>query len=100
MLVINPDDCIDCALCEPVCPENAIYADTEIPEVEQLSLELNARLSLQWPPIYKSKPPMPDAEKWKGVANKWALLQEEAGEIEDTQSAPQHTMLGKQVAES
>ena len=100
MLVINPDDCIDCALCEPVCLENAIFADIEIPMIEQLSLELNARFSQQWPPIYKSKPSMPDAEKWKGVADKWALLQEEAGEIEDTQDVPQHTMLGKQMTES
>lgn len=74
MLVINPDDCIDCGLCESACPEQAIYADADLPADELHALELNAKWSACWPVIYKSKAPLPDAERWSGVANKWSLL--------------------------
>ena len=45
MLVINPDECIDCALCEPECPANAIFSEDEIPEDQKDFLQLNAELS-------------------------------------------------------
>ena len=44
-LVINPDECIDCALCEPECPVDAIFSEDELPENEQQFLELNAELA-------------------------------------------------------
>jgi ferredoxin len=47
MLVINPDECIDCGVCEPECPPKAIVPDTE-KGMEQW-LELNRTLSTQWP---------------------------------------------------
>ena len=44
-LVINPDECIDCALCEPECPANAIFSEDELPEGQEVFIELNAELS-------------------------------------------------------
>ena len=69
-LVINPDECIDCALCEPECPVDAIYSEDELPEGEQEYLELNAELCETWPNITEKKDPLPDAEDWAEVKNK------------------------------
>ena len=68
MLVIHPDECIDCGVCEPECPADAIRPDTE-PGLEKW-LELNTRLSESWPNITKKKDPMPDAEKYDGEEGK------------------------------
>src|SRR6187551_1704939 len=70
MLVINPDECIDCALCEPECPVDAIHAEDEVPEDQQDFVELNHRLSLVWPNITAVKLPPPDADEWKGKPGK------------------------------
>lgn len=74
-LAINPDECIDCAVCVPECPVNAIYADTDLPEDQRLFLEINAEVSKTWPAIVRKKDPLPDAEKWKPVTNKRFLLE-------------------------
>ncbi|WP_230970231.1 ferredoxin family protein [Nitrogeniibacter aestuarii] len=79
MLVIHPEDCIDCGLCEPECPEKAIFADTDLPDDELNALDINTRLAECWPVICKCIDPMPEAERWSGVANKWPLLEIEAG---------------------
>ena len=50
-LVINPDECIDCALCEPECPANAIFSEDELPAGQEVFIELNAELSQTWPNI-------------------------------------------------
>ena len=50
-LVINPDECIDCALCEPECPANAIFSEDELPEGQEVFIELNTELSQKWPNI-------------------------------------------------
>ena len=55
MLVIHPDECIDCALCEPECPVDAIFADDEVPEDQLVFVELNAELAELWPTLPKSK---------------------------------------------
>ena len=55
-LVINPDECIDCALCEPECPVDAIFSEDELPEEEQAFLELNAELCEIWPNITEKRP--------------------------------------------
>ena len=47
-LVINPDECIDCALCEPECPANAIFSEDELPAGQEVFIELNAELSEKW----------------------------------------------------
>ena len=61
MLAINPDECIDCALCEPECPVDAIFADDELPADQIDFIEINAVKSEEWPNITETKEPM--AEK-------------------------------------
>jgi ferredoxin len=75
MLVINPDECIDCALCEPECPVNAIYAEDEVPEDQIQFIKLNAELADIWPNITEMKPAPADAEQWNGVPNKLQYLE-------------------------
>jgi len=73
-LVIHPDECIDCALCEPECPVDAIYAEDELPDDQKEFLDLNADLAERWPNITQMKPALEDAEKWNGVEDKRKLL--------------------------
>ena len=73
-LVINPDECIDCSLCVPACPAEAIYPDDEVPADQQEFTLLNATLSQQWPNINKMQTPAADAQQWNGKADKKALL--------------------------
>jgi ferredoxin len=73
-LVIHPDECIDCALCEPECPVDAIYAEDELPEDQQVFLALNAELAQKWTNITEMKPALEDAEKWKNVPGKLQYL--------------------------
>ena len=75
MLVINPDECIDCALCEPECPVDAIYADDELPEDQKEFLEINQELSEKWEVITEMKDALPDAEEWANKTNKRELLE-------------------------
>ena len=74
-LVINPDECIDCAVCVPECPIDAIYADTDLPEDQKVFKEINADLFKIWPRITKQKSPLPDHETWNGKPNKRDLLE-------------------------
>jgi len=74
-LVINPDECIDCSLCVPACPAEAIYPDDEVPSDQLEFIKLNAELSRSWPNIDKQKAPPKDAEDWNGQANKKKLLE-------------------------
>jgi len=73
-LAIDPDGCIDCAVCVPECPEDAIYAESDVPEDQKQFIEINAELARLWTPITKSKAAMPEHEKWSGVANKLQYL--------------------------
>jgi len=75
MLVIHPDECIDCALCEPECPVDAIFSEDELPDDQQEFMELNAELSEVWPNITEIKDPPADAEDWKETPNKRELLE-------------------------
>ena len=71
MLVINPDECIDCGVCEPECPINAIVADTSYQENDKNKwLLLNKKFSAIWPNIIKKKEPMNEHEKYKDIKNK------------------------------
>lgn len=74
-LAINPDECIDCAVCVPECPANAIYSDTEVPADQREFIALNAELARGWPSIVRKKDPLPDAEQWDGKPNKRNLLE-------------------------
>ncbi len=74
-LVIHPDECIDCALCEPECPVDAIYAEDELPEDQQEFLQLNADLAEQWSNITEKKDALPDAEEWADKKDKLQYLE-------------------------
>ncbi len=74
-LVIDPEECIDCTLCEPECPIGAIFADDDVPEGQEQFIELNAELSLQWPVINVSTDSPADAAEWEGVPDKLKLLE-------------------------
>ncbi len=74
-LVIDPEECIDCDLCVPECPANAIYMDDDLPEDQKQFLELNEKLSLEWPTIPTKKEPLEDAEDWDGVPDKLQHLE-------------------------
>ena len=75
-LTIDPDECIDCAVCIPECPVSAIYAEEDVPEGQGHMTKLNAELStIGWPSITKRKAALPDAEVWKDKTGKLAQLQ-------------------------
>ncbi|MBN2692546.1 MAG: ferredoxin family protein [Burkholderiaceae bacterium] len=74
-LVIDPDECIDCAVCVPECPANAIYAEEDVPGDQQSFIKINAELSRQWPSITKRKPAPDDADEWKDKPDKMQYLQ-------------------------
>ena len=75
-LVIDPDECIDCAVCIPECPVNAIYAEEDVPAGQAHFVELNRKGALDWPVISKRKAPLPDAEQWKDASDKLASLKD------------------------
>ena len=72
MLTIDPDECIDCAVCIPECPVNAIYAEEDVPADQQHMTQLNAELARLpgWKSITKRKAPPADADDWKDVTDK------------------------------
>ena len=74
-LVIDPDECIDCAACVPECPADAIFADDDVPSDQRDFTALNAELSKDWPIILRKKAALPDAETWNGKGDKRPLLQ-------------------------
>ena len=73
-LVIHPDECIDCALCEPECPVEAILPEEDLTDEQQVFLEINTELSQIWPVITVKKDAPPDADEWVGKPNKLDLL--------------------------
>ncbi len=73
-LAIDPDECIDCAVCIPECPVKAIVPEEDVPGDQQPFIALNAELSRKWPSITRSKDSLPDADQWKDVKNKLAEL--------------------------
>ncbi|MGF1642965.1 MAG: ferredoxin FdxA [Thiotrichales bacterium] len=74
-LVIDPDECIDCTLCEPECPAEAIFAEDDVPADQQQFIALNAELSREWPVITQKKDALPDAADWDGTPNKLPYLE-------------------------
>ena len=76
MLVIDPDECIDCAVCIPECPVNAIYAEEDVPADQMHFIKLNVELSAAdgWKSITKRKEALPDADEWKDKTNKLSEL--------------------------
>ena len=74
-LVIDPDECIDCTLCEPECPAEAIFSEDEVPADQKDFLKLNAELAKQWPVITEKKPAPDVADDWMGTPGKRDLLE-------------------------
>jgi ferredoxin len=73
-LVIAPNECIDCAVCVPACPVNAIFSDLDVPADQLEFVQINADLAKKWPAITKSKDSLSDHEKWTGIPNKLQYL--------------------------
>lgn len=73
-LAIDPDECIDCAVCVAECPVNAIFAEEDVPADQQDFLKINADLSRVWPSITKTVAHLPDADEWKDIKDKRQFL--------------------------
>ena len=74
-LVIDPNECIDCTLCVPECPVNAIYAEDDVPPDQQPYTALNAELAKKWPVLTEKKPAPDDAAEWENVPDKLEHLE-------------------------
>jgi ferredoxin len=74
-LAIDPDECIDCAVCVTECPVNAIFAEEDVPGDQQNFIRLNAELARSWPPITKTKAPLAEADQFRDVKDKLGLLE-------------------------
>src|SRR5262249_36274279 len=75
MLVIEPDECIDCTLCVAECPVDAIFAEDDVPVDQRPYIALNADLAKAWPSITEKKDAPGDADEWAKVKEKNHLLE-------------------------
>ncbi|AXF86047.1 Ferredoxin 1 [Ephemeroptericola cinctiostellae] len=73
-LVIDPDECIDCAVCIPECPVEAIVPEEDVPADQQHMIALNAELTKLWPTISRMEDAMPEADEWAKKTNKLQYL--------------------------
>jgi ferredoxin len=80
MLVIRPEDCIDCGACIPMCPVSAIYPEDDLPAKWESYKELNEKFSHLWPRLSQRRGPLFDAEKFEKVTGKAVMLDERPGE--------------------
>ncbi|OOG22635.1 ferredoxin [Thioalkalivibrio denitrificans] len=87
MLVIDPEECIDCSLCVPECPVNAIYFEDDLPPDQQHFLGINAEYAPRWPVISQVKDAPSDADEWAGIPSKYEnhFNPEPAGRLEDSE---------------
>lgn len=74
-LVIDPETCIDCTLCVPECPAEAIFAIDDVPEDQKEYIAINAELAKIWPGINEAKEPLDDADDWVDEKNKLQYLE-------------------------
>ena len=74
-LAIDPDECIDCTLCEPECPARAIFPEDDVPAGQEGYIALNAELAKIWPVLTERKDAPPDAKDWDGKTDKLPLLE-------------------------
>src|ERR1700710_2036261 len=77
MLMIHPDECIDCGVCEPECPAEAIVPDSD--DRAAAWVERNRIFSMEWPNIVRKGEPRADADDWKDKPGKEALSSREPG---------------------
>ncbi len=75
MLVIDPEECIDCSLCVPECPVDAIVSEDDVPAGQENLIELNRELSEQWPVLVEKKDAPADADDWKDKTDKLSYLE-------------------------
>lgn len=75
MLVIDPDECIDCTLCVAECPVEAIFAEDDVPTTQQHFIGINAELAKVWKPLVQRKAAPGDADEWAKVKEKAHLLE-------------------------
>jgi len=75
MLVIDPDECIDCTLCVAECPVEAIFAEDDVPDNQKQWTKVNAELSKVWKTIIEKKPAPADADEWAKIKEKEHLLE-------------------------
>lgn len=73
-LVIDPDECIDCAVCVPECPAGAIYFEDDLPAEQHMYIDINQELAKKWKSITEREEPMADADQWNGVPDKLQYL--------------------------
>ena len=84
MLVINPDECIDCGVCVPECPADAIVQDSDLPEPDRSKwIEINTIYSNEWPNIVDQKDPPDDWADYDGMPNKYEKFFTPIGEGKD-----------------
>lgn len=74
-LIIDPDECIDCAVCVPECPAEAIFAEEDLPENQMHFIKINEELCDSYTTITRSKEPMEDADEWNGKEDKLQFLE-------------------------
>jgi len=74
-LVIDPEECIDCTLCVPECPVNAIFAEDDLPDDQKQFTAINAELTKKWPVLTEKKEAPEDAAKWENVPDKLKHLE-------------------------
>jgi ferredoxin len=74
-LVIHPDECIDCGLCEPECPVDAILHEDDLKPEQDKFYALNQELAELWPNINSSKAALPDADEWADAPDKLQYLE-------------------------
>lgn len=74
-LVIDPEECIDCTLCEPECPAVAIYPEDDVPAGQEAFIALNAELAKAWPVLTERIDAPADAKEWDGRSDKLKLLE-------------------------
>jgi len=79
MLVIDPEECIDCGACIPECPAEAIFLDEDLPAKWHNYIALNAELTAAWPVLTEQRDPLPGADDWKERTNKLSELSYAAG---------------------
>ncbi|MCE2945752.1 MAG: ferredoxin FdxA [bacterium] len=75
MLVIDPDECIDCTLCVAECPVEAIFAEDDVPDGQQDFIKLNAELARGWKPLIEKKEQLPDADEFSKIKDKRQFLE-------------------------
>jgi ferredoxin len=75
MLVIDPDECIDCTLCVAECPVEAIFAEDDVPRDQREFIEINRDLARAWPTITEKKDASADADEWAKAKDKRKLLE-------------------------